>query len=113
LMRRHGFRFLLDPCNFSVRCDREGVWQNILAGWGGCQWVLFSEWEKGRRPEASWGDWRGELEIGSDHAAGKVLRWPFWEVWYERTTNAWFIDPATKEDSTDGPKGRPTREGRR
>lgn len=106
LMKRHGFKFLLDPCNFDIRCDREGVWQNIKAGWGGMQWCLFSQWESMYRPEATCGTWRGHLEIGSDHAVDEVLRWPFWEVWYERAADFWFISKATKEDSTDDTEAR-------
>jgi hypothetical protein len=80
LMRRHGFKFRFDPCNFRVKSDPEGVSRNVHGGQGVMQWILWIDYEavtitfRGRDREA---------EIGSDHGASTVLTWPHWHVYFD------------------------------
>ena len=106
LMKRHGFRFKVDPCNFRIRCDRFAVSLNVNGGQGVHQWQLWcdplSNW-----PEGSCGGRSGLFEIGSDIGAGELLRAPFWSVYWRGFGGPygfWTIDADKHADKTD-PRG--------
>lgn len=80
LEKRHGFKFLFDPCNFRIASDREGVCRNIHGGQGVMQWVLWIDYES---PTLLFRGTMVPCEIGSDHGAVTVLRWKTWSVWYD------------------------------
>ena len=80
LMKRHGFKFRFDPCNFRIASDHGGVARNVHGGQGVMQWVLWIDYEQ---PTMLF---RGEMrtcEVGSDHGAYTVLKWPHWHVYFD------------------------------
>ena len=80
LAKRHGFKFLFDPCNFCVKSDPEGVARNVHGGQGVMQWILWIDYEAIR---IDFQGGRYEAEIGSCFGASTVLKWPFWHVYFD------------------------------
>lgn len=83
LARRHGFKFLYDPCNFRVASDPEGVARNNYGGQGVMQWILKMEERNTGLPRMGFRGQFREAEIGSDHGAWAVLGWNHWHVYYD------------------------------
>lgn len=107
LMKRHGFKFRDDPCNFRIASDPEGVARNVYGGQGVVQWILKYEFASSELPAGAVGSWSGQIEIGSDHGAGTVLKWPFWHVYFVNECGGYWRIDQNKEDLTEGP-ARPT-----
>lgn len=82
LEKRHGFKFLYDPCNFRVASDREGVMRNILGGQGVMQWVLRLGGSS-ELPIIGFRDESKHAEIGACFGASTVIKWKHWHVYFD------------------------------
>lgn len=82
LAKRHGFKFLYDPCNFRVASDREGVERNVRGGQGVMQWVLRLEGTS-ELPTISFRGKGVTAEIGACFGASTVVKWKHWHVYFD------------------------------